>query len=472
MNRYPETSRRPMLTVYNTLTRSKQEFKPIEAGKVKMYACGITIYDYCHIGHARALITYDTMCRHLRATGWDVTYVRNITDIDDKIIARAEQNAEPIDALTERFIQAMDIDAAALNVLPPDQQPRATQWIEQMVELIDTLIAKGHAYPGENGDVYYAVSTFDGYGKLSGRSLENQRVGERVELDEHKRDPLDFVLWKSSKDGEPAWQSPWGAGRPGWHIECSAMARQTLGQTFDIHGGGSDLIFPHHENEIAQSEAASGCCLANYWVHNGMITRDGEKMSKSLGNFETVRDLLKRFDGEEIRLYVVSALYRSPLAFGPTSLERARASLTRLYSALRGVDASGPALDQNAVDRFNQAMNDDFNTPVAISLLFELAGDINRAATAGDSDRAARRAATLRSLGQRLGLLYLNPESYLKRDSVSDGMTAADIDRMIEERIEARARQDFVRADAIRDELASAGVTLEDIAGATRWRRS
>ncbi|MEM6985504.1 MAG: cysteine--tRNA ligase, partial [Pseudomonadota bacterium] len=366
-----------MLRLYNTLTRRKQTFEPLEPGKVKMYACGITIYDRCHIGHARALITYDLMCRHLRATGWDVTYVRNITDVDDKIIARAELNGEPIDELTERYIAAMDEDAAALNVLPPDQQPRATQWIDQMIELITTLIDKGHAYPGANGDVYYAVDTFEEYGKLSGRSLEDQRAGERIAIDEHKRDPLDFVLWKAAKPGEPSWDSPWGGGRPGWHIECSAMARHTLGPQFDIHGGGSDLIFPHHENEIAQSEAANGCTLANYWVHNGMITRDGEKMSKSLGNFDTVRDLLADYEGEEIRLFVVAAQYRSPLAFGPTSLDQARASLTRLYAALREVPNPEAELDDAAVERFDTAMNDDFNTPIALSVLFELAGDVN-----------------------------------------------------------------------------------------------
>ncbi|MEM9601826.1 MAG: cysteine--tRNA ligase [Pseudomonadota bacterium] len=461
-----------MLTLYNTLSRTKQAFEPLEPGKVKMYACGITIYDRCHIGHARALITYDIICRHLRATGWDVTYVRNITDVDDKIIARAEANGEAIDALTERYIAAMDEDAAALNVLPPDQQPRATQWIDRMIELIETLIDKGHAYPGDNGDVYYAVDTFDGYGKLSGRTLADQRAGERVAVDEHKRDPLDFVLWKAAKPGEPAWDSPWGAGRPGWHIECSAMAKHTLGPQFDIHGGGSDLIFPHHENEIAQSEAANGCALANYWLHNGMITRDGEKMSKSLGNFDTVRDLLAHHTGEEIRLFVVAAQYRSPLAFVASSLDQARASLTRLYSALRDAPAADDAaLDVDAVARFDVAMNDDFNTPVALAVLFELAGTVNRALADGDPAGAVTAAHTLRSLGQRLGLLYLDAEAYLQRDTGSAGLSAARVDELVAERIAARGARDFARADAIRDELTAAGITLEDVDGQTRWRR-
>jgi len=461
-----------MLTVYNTLSRSKETFTPLEPGKVKLYACGITIYDHCHIGHARALITYDTMCRHLRATGWEVTYVRNITDVDDKIIARAEQNGEEINALTERFIAAMDADADALNVLVPDIQPRATQWIDEMISLIQTLVDKGHAYPGENGDVYYAVESFEGYGKLSGRSLEDQRAGERIAIDEYKKHPLDFVLWKAAKPGEPQWQSPWGAGRPGWHIECSAMARHTLGERFDIHGGGSDLIFPHHENEIAQSEAANGCTLANYWLHNGMITRDGEKMSKSLGNFDTVRDLLTLYHGEEIRLFVVSAHYRSPLAFGPDSLDQAKAALTRLYTALRGHDRLDAAPDATAVERFNAAMNDDFNTPVALSVLFDLAGEVNRARDEGQLDASATAASTLSSLGKRLGILNLPANSYLQRSVGSEGLSNDAIDQLVAERIQARVDKDFARADAIRQQLDDAGVSLEDTGGQTLWRRN
>ncbi len=459
-----------MFTVYNTLSREKVPFEPLEAGKVKLYACGITIYDQCHIGHARALITYDTICRHLRATGWDVTYVRNITDVDDKIIARAEQNGEAIADLTERYIAAMDADAAELNVLPPDVQPRATQWIDEMIALIQTLIEKDHAYPGDNGDVYYAVESFEGYGKLSGRSLEDQRAGERIAVDEHKRHPLDFVLWKAAKPDEPQWESPWGPGRPGWHIECSAMARHTLGEHFDIHGGGSDLIFPHHENEIAQSEAANGCTLANYWVHNGMITRDGEKMSKSLGNFDTVRDLLALYHGEEIRFFVVSAQYRSPLAFGAGSLDQARAGLTRLYNALRDQPLDA-AHDAAAVARFDAAMNDDFNTPVALSVLFDLAGDANRARDQADAGAAATAASTLAALGQRLGVLYLPAEDYLKRDAGEGALSAEEVDALVAERIQARADKDFARADAIRVQLTESGITLEDAGGTTQWRR-
>ncbi|HEX5538337.1 MAG TPA: cysteine--tRNA ligase, partial [Methylophilaceae bacterium] len=369
-----------MLKIYNTIAREKQQFIPIVAGKVSMYVCGMTVYDYCHLGHARVMVVFDMVNRWLRASGYDVTYVRNVTDIDDKIIKRAHENGESIAELTGRFIVAMDEDAARLGALPPDKEPRATDYVNEMVEMIAKLVEKGHAYPADNGDVFYSVSSFPNYGKLSGKSLDDLRAGERVEVDTHKRDPLDFVLWKSAKPGEPSWDSPWGKGRPGWHIECSVMGEHHLGEHFDIHGGGQDLQFPHHENEIAQSEAAHDCTFVNYWMHNGFVRVDDEKMSKSLGNFFTIREVLKKFDAEVVRFFILRTQYRSPLNYSDHHLEDAKHALTRLYTALRGLDVAAMEVDwqQPIAQRFKAAMDDDFNTAEACAVLFELANEVNK----------------------------------------------------------------------------------------------
>ncbi|NJD07490.1 MAG: cysteine--tRNA ligase, partial [Methylococcaceae bacterium] len=388
-----------MLKIYNTLTRRKDEFVPIEPGKIRIYVCGMTVYDYCHLGHARVMVVFDTVVRHLRHAGYQVTYVRNITDIDDKIIARAHANGVTIEALTERFIEAMHQDERALGVLPPDQEPCATRSIGQIVAMIETLIGKGLAYVGENGDVFYAVAKFPGYGRLSGKNIEELRAGERVGVDEAKRDPLDFVLWKMAKAGEPSWESPWGPGRPGWHIECSAMSTCCLGDHFDIHGGGMDLQFPHHENEIAQSEGATGKPFVNLWMHNGFVRVNEEKMSKSLGNFFTLREVLSRYRAEVVRFFILNSHYRSPLNYCDENLDAAQAALTRLYNALRGLE-SNPETEAGGefAVRFGEAMDDDFNTPSAISVLFDLAREINRQKSQ-DADLASRLAGTLKRLG-------------------------------------------------------------------------
>ncbi len=458
-----------MLTVYNTLAREKQEFRPIEPGKVRMYVCGMTVYDLCHVGHARMLSSFDVVYRWLKASGFDVSYVRNITDIDDKIIKRAAENNEPIDALTERTIRYMHEDCAALNLLPPTVEPRATRHIDDMLALIGQLIEKGRAYPAENGDVYYAVHAFPGYGKLSGKSLEDLRAGERVAVDGFKRDPLDFVLWKAAKPGEPYWDSPWGKGRPGWHIECSAMSCHHLGEHFDIHGGGADLQFPHHENEIAQSEGAHDHAYVNYWMHNGFVQIDGEKMSKSLGNFFTIRDVLKHFDGEVVRFLIVRAHYRSPINFADTLLEDARQGLIRLYTALKGIDLpQAGAIDwvQPHAARFKSAMDDDFNTPEAVAALFDLAGEVNRS-------RDPQVALLLSQLGGILGLLGRNPVEFLQSGTpvAEDDLSAEAIDALIAARKAARAAKDFAESDRIRAELDAAGILLEDGAQGTTWRR-
>jgi len=382
-----------MLQIYNSLTRKKEPFEPIDPANVRMYVCGMTVYDYCHIGHARVLVVFDMVNRYLRHLYGEnhVTYVRNITDIDDKIIRRAQECHEPFTRLTERFIDAMHEDAEALGVLPPDEEPRATLSMEQIIEMIQTLLDKGYAYTAQNGDVYYDVSRFSSYGKLSGKRLEELRAGERVAVDEAKEDPLDFVLWKAAKPGEPCWDSPWGKGRPGWHIECSAMSTHCLGCHFDIHGGGLDLQFPHHENEIAQSEAATGCKFVNYWMHNGFVRVDDEKMSKSLGNFFTIREVLKRYDPEVVRYFILASHYRSPLNYSDRNLEGAKGALTTLYTALRelpaGAEVQGEAKEAR---RFHEALCDDFNTPEAMAVLFELARDINRLRSTGDVERAGR----------------------------------------------------------------------------------
>lgn len=456
-----------MLKIYNSLTRDKQEFVPIEPGKVRMYVCGMTVYDLCHLGHARVMVVFDMVTRWLRASGYDVFYVRNITDIDDKIIKRAAENNETIEALTSRYIAAMNEDAAALGVLPPDAEPRATQHIPGMIRMIERLIENGYAYVGTNGDVYYEVHRFKDYGKLSGKTLEDLRAGERVEVDGHKRDPLDFVLWKAAKPGEPSWESPWGPGRPGWHIECSVMSEYHLGEHFDIHGGGQDLQFPHHENEIAQSEGAHQCRFVNYWMHNGFVRVDEEKMSKSLGNFFTIRQVLKKFDPEVLRFFILRAHYRSPLNYSDQHLEDARQALTRLYIALRGLNLSCGAIDWSSpyARRFKSAMDDDFNTPEAIAVLFELANEVNRT-------HSLELAIQLKSLGSVLGLLERDPEAFLHGRIMSDTEKEVDINRLIALRAAAKSAKNYVEADRIRKELADQGILLEDTPQGTIWRRS
>ncbi|WP_415878900.1 cysteine--tRNA ligase [Methylomonas sp. TEB] len=455
-----------MLKIYNTLTRSKQEFIPKQLGKVGMYVCGMTVYDYCHIGHARVMVVFDTVARYLRHAGYQLTYVRNITDIDDKIIQRANENGEAFTALTKRFIDAMHEDERALSVLPPDIEPKATQSIADIVKMISTLIEREFAYVGSNGDVFYAVNRFDGYGKLSGKNIEDLQAGERVNVDTAKRDPLDFVLWKMAKPGEPYWDSPWGQGRPGWHIECSAMSTCCLGNHFDIHGGGMDLQFPHHENEIAQSEGATGETFVNYWMHNGFVRVNEEKMSKSLGNFFTVREVLKQYRPEVIRFFILSSHYRSPLNYSDEQLDDAGVALTRLYTALRSVQIVDATIDVDYRLRFEQAMDDDFNTPVALSVLFDLARELNKA------DDKTVLAATLKQLAAILGLLQENPDSFLQGGAASDGLSETEIEQLIDARKTAKASKDWAQADQIRDQLKAQGIVLEDVAGGnTIWRR-
>ncbi|MDP3125867.1 MAG: cysteine--tRNA ligase [Thiobacillus sp.] len=455
-----------MLHIHNSLTRVKEAFVPLTPGKVRMYVCGMTVYDLCHLGHARVFVVFDMATRWLRASGYDVEYVRNITDIDDKIIKRAAENSEAPAALTERFIHEMHQDERALGVLPPDHEPRATAYVAQMLALIGQLIDKGLAYPAPNGDVYYSVRAFPAYGRLSGKSLDELRAGERVEIDAAKRDPLDFVLWKAAKAGEPAWESPWGAGRPGWHIECSAMSADLLGKHFDIHGGGQDLQFPHHENEIAQSEGAHDCTFVNYWMHNGFVRVDNEKMSKSLGNFFTIREVLQQYDAEVVRFFILRAHYRSPLNYSDAHLDDAKSALTRLYTALKNAPLSTTSVDwaATAARAFKVAMDDDFNTPEALAVLFELASAANR----GDADSAQM----LRNLGGVLGLLQRDTADFLKSGAAGAGLSEAEIDAMIVARRDARAAKNFAESDRIRDALLAAGIVLEDGAGGTVWRRA
>jgi cysteinyl-tRNA synthetase len=455
-----------MLKIYNTLAREKQAFVPITPGEARMYVCGMTVYDYCHLGHARVMVVFDLVRRWLRASGLRVTYVRNITDIDDKIIKRAQENGEPIDALTARFIAAMDEDAAALGIEKPEHEPRATQYVPAMIEMIRALEQRELAYLAGDGDVNYAVRKFEAYGKLSGKSLDELRAGERVDITAGKHDPLDFVLWKHAKAGEPSWPSPWGEGRPGWHIECSAMSSALLGNHFDIHGGGQDLQFPHHENEIAQSEGACGDKFVNYWMHNGFVRVDDEKMSKSLGNFFTVREVLARYDPEVVRFFIVRAHYRSPLNYSDQHLDDAKQSLTRLYTAIKGWDVTAGAIDWDEphAARFRSAMDDDFNTPEAVAVLFELANELNRS---GSPEHAQ----LLRSLGGTLGLLQRDPTSFLQALPAEGGMPAATIEELIAARAAARKAKNFAEADRIRKELSAAGIVLEDSAQRTVWRR-
>ena len=469
-----------MLQIFNSLTRQKEEFRPIEPGKTRMYVCGMTVYDYCHIGHARVMVVFDIVLRWLRIKGYDVTYVRNITDIDDKIIRRAQENGEDFHALTHRFIQAMHEDLDALGILPPTWEPRATEAMADMLAMIQILVNKGFAYTGGSGDVYYDVSRFERYGQLANKKLEDLRAGARIDVEEAKDDPLDFVLWKAAKPGEPSWPSPWGPGRPGWHIECSAMSTHCLGEHFDIHGGGMDLKFPHHENEIAQSEAASGQPYVNIWMHNGFVQINEEKMSKSLGNFFTVRDVLQRYQPEVVRLFILSSHYRGPLNYADENLDHAKASLTRLYTALRGLPAMDAPIEENWRVRFTQAMDDDFNTPEALAVLFDLAREINRLRIEQETAAAAL-GVSLRQLGGWLGLLQADPESFLQGgdplsavDTATKGASvyaAKQIEKLIAERTAARQAKNWAEADRIRRALQEVGIVLEDTPKGTIWRR-
>ncbi|KTD73555.1 cysteine--tRNA ligase [Legionella tucsonensis] len=452
-----------MLHLYNSLTRTKEPFVSIVPGKIGIYVCGITVYDHCHIGHARSMVSFDVIVRYLRSQGYDVKYVRNITDIDDKIIARAHERAIPIDELTAQYIAAMNEDTKALNILPPDVEPRATEHIGSIIQLIEQLLEKGNAYLSENGDVCYQVESFSDYGKLSHKDLEGLIAGARVEIVKEKRSPLDFVLWKKAKPGEPSWPSPWGEGRPGWHIECSAMAMSELGEQFDIHGGGLDLQFPHHENEIAQSEAATEKPFANYWLHVGMLQVNNEKMSKSLGNFFTIADVLAKNHPEVVRYFLLSSHYRSSLNYSEENLANAKKALTRLYQTVKDSQViTNNELDNHWINEFNQAMNDDFNTPIALSVLFQLSHEVNK-------KNSSVLMNTLKHLAGIMGLLQEDPASFLQAGFAEEDRVQ--IEQLIVERLQARAERDWERADQIRADLLSRGIELEDGVNGTTWRR-
>lgn len=458
-----------MLKLFNSLTRQKETFEPLTPGQVKLYVCGVTIYDFCHIGHARTYVAFDVVVRYLRYLGYDVTFVRNITDIDDKIIQRAAQNKESIDALTTRFAARMHEDFAALNLVEPDIEPRVTTHMDEIIELIETLVAKKHAYVSDDGDVLFDVSSYKDYGKLSRQNLEQLQSGARVTVDQGKQNPLDFVLWKQAKADEPSWDSPWGVGRPGWHIECSAMNGKHLGKHFDIHGGGSDLMFPHHENEVAQSCCAHDTPYVNYWMHSGMVQVNEEKMSKSLGNFFTIREVLARYDAETVRFFLLSGHYRSQLNYSEEHLEQARASLERLYTALRDLHPEQPleAVRLEFDSRFKEALNDDFNVPEAMSVLFDVAREINRQRDV-QPQQAAQLAGLLNEYGEVLGILQQDADHFLQAGSDDD---VAKIEALIAQRNQARADKDWASADAARDALTAMGIELEDGADGTRWRR-
>ena len=466
-----------MLQIHNTLTRQKEEFKPLDSNNIRMYVCGMTVYDMCHIGHARVLVVFDVIYRYLcEVYGKDhVTYIRNITDIDDKIIARANENGEDFNVLTGHFIDEMHHDSEALGVIAPNLEPRATLYMDQIISMVQTLIDKGFAYAAHDqdghGDVYYAVNKFKNYGQLSGKQVEDLRSGERVAVDEAKKDPLDFVLWKSAKPEEPSWDSPWGKGRPGWHIECSAMSTECLGHNFDIHGGGMDLQFPHHENEIAQSEAATGEKFANVWMHNGFVRIDDEKMSKSLGNFFTIRDVTAKYDPEVLRYFILTSHYRSPLNYSDKQLDNAKSALTTLYTALRGIDIIAVKEKESEYhQRVRAAMNDDFNTAEVLPVLFDLAKEVNRYKEK-DKDKAAYFASILRDLADLIGLLQQDPDDFLRGGSTGQGMSEDDIDALIVQRNQARDDKDWAESDRIRDVLKEEGIVLEDAGGKTTWRR-
>ncbi len=458
-----------MLKIFNTLTREKEEFKPINPERVGMYVCGVTVYDLCHFGHGRTFVSFDVIARYLRYLGYNLHYVRNITDVDDKIIKRALENNETCDQLVDRMITEMHKDFDALNILRPDVEPRATQHIAEIIAMVQALIDRGHAYVADDGDVMFSVPSFDKYGLLSRQNLEQLQAGARVEIKSVKRNPMDFVLWKMSKPNEPSWDSPWGKGRPGWHIECSAMNSKELGKHFDIHGGGADLMFPHHENEIAQSCCASGSEYVNYWMHTGMLTIDKEKMSKSLGNFFTIRTMLEKYDAESLRYFFLTAHYRSLLDYSIENLNLARSALERLYTALRGCDLTvAPASAENYIETFKEAMDDDFNTPGALAVLFEMAREVNKLKTE-DEAKANGLAVALRQLAGILGLLEQDPEAFLQGDADQDEVSK--IEALIKQRNEARANKDWAKADEARDALKAMGVVLEDGANGTTWRR-
>ncbi len=465
-----------MLTIYNSLTKQKAAFIPIEPDKVSLYVCGMTVYDYCHVGHARVMVVFDVVARYLRSLGYDVIYVRNITDIDDKIIRRANENGESFKDLTSRFIKAMHEDEEALGVLRPDIEPRATQSTTEIIAMLQQLVDNDYAYVTDGGDLCYSVQDFESYGKLSGKKLEDLRAGERVEVDQSKRHPLDFVLWKPAKPDEPSWDSPWGKGRPGWHIECSAMSTNCLGNHFDIHGGGMDLQFPHHENEIAQSEGATGEKFVNVWMHNGFVRIDDEKMSKSLGNFFTVREVLERYQPEVLRYFILTSHYRSPLNYSDHELDAAKQALSRFYTALRGLTNSSSKKvcsddgEKSYAEGFKAAMDDDFNTPEALAVLFELSHEINRIRLV-DHDKAVELASELRRLGGILGLLQADPESYLQDGGKEASLSVAEIEQLIADRKAARADRDWKLADKIRADLEEKGIVLEDGKQGTIWRR-
>ena len=463
------------ISIYNTLSRRKEEFVPLVPGEVKMYVCGMTVYDLCHIGHGRAFISFDLITRFLRFAGWKVTYIRNITDVDDKIIARASENGESCESLTERFIQTMWDDFAALGIQPPDQEPRATQHIAEIVTMIRELIGKDYAYLAENGDVYYRVSHFAEYGKLSGRNPEELLAGARIAVGESKEDPRDFVLWKSADEtaGQVGWPTEFGYGRPGWHIECSAMSKKCLGSSFDIHGGGEDLQFPHHENEIAQSEAANDCSFANYWVHAGPLRIDGDKMSKSLNNFFTIKDVLDKYPPEVVRFFLISSHYRSPINYSEDNLIEAKNGLARFYHAMRGVPEL-PKVDleqSSAYPGFMTAMSDDFNSREAIASMYDLVNQINAAKVAKNLDTAATLVAELRGFGKVLGVLQQDADDFLQAGDAQD-ISALQIEALIAERTQAKLDKDYARADKIRTDLAEQGVQLDDSREGTSWRRT
>ena len=459
-----------MVTIYNTLTQRKEPLQPLEPGKVRLYVCGMTVYDFCHLGHARMLLAFDVVVRYLRFSGYDVTYVRNITDVDDKILARAVENDEPFTAVTDRYITAMHEDEAALSIVRPDMEPRATAYIDQIVSMIEKLLVSDHAYRAENGDVYFSVSSFPDYGKLSKKKPDELLEGARVEIGELKRDPRDFVLWKAADDNAVGWDSPWGYGRPGWHIECSAMSTCALGDTFDIHGGGSDLMFPHHENEIAQSEAATGATFAKLWMHNGPLRIDDEKMSKSLGNFFTVREVLAAYKPEIVRHLLISSHYRSPINYSQQSLSQSVKAVERFYHCLKDLDlAATKTLTNSRFEKaFRCAMDDDFNTPEALSVLFEMVSEIHKL-KGEDPALANQLGALLVRLGGSLGLLQAEPAAFLQH-SVEADLDKAEIERLVAERVAARASQDWRRADEIRDQLSELNVVIEDSVGGSTWR--
>lgn len=460
-----------MLKIYNTQTGKKETFKPIVEGKVGMYVCGNTVYDYCHIGHARAMISFDIVSRFIRHLGYDLNYIRNITDVDDKIIKRAEENNESTQSLTERMIAAQREDELRLGNKMPDREPKATEFIQEIIDMIQVLIDKDFAYQGTSGDVYYRTSKFESYGKLNNRKLDDMLAGARIDVEAAKEHPADFVLWKQTKVGEVSWPSPWGEGRPGWHIECSAMSTNCLGSHFDIHGGGPDLKFPHHENEIAQSEAATGKDYVNYWMHCGAVRVNNEKMSKSLGNFFTVRDVLAKFNPEVIRYLMVSSHYRSAIDYSDQSLHEAKVALERLYTSLRDQSVDESYEPTVFTERFEEAMKDDFNTAVAVSVLFELVRELNKAKTE-DAEKAKLLAAELRGLAELLGLLYQDPEYFMQNSTFSEGLSEADIQAFIAERAQARKDKNFARGDEIRDELLAQGIELLDSREGTTWTRS